>query len=238
MKSQTEPSPSLAMRSGNSRSRCLTSLNSCREIVKAYGERPIRRLIKQRASDDDECRAADSAGAMSMPDSEAHALQGRSIALTTRHRPDFAAMTAGKMMFGAIGAVAMIHAGNTIVDENGVEDPSVYIGQQLLQSEVSQNGGVSAPAQTVVADTHDAAKLTHLYTGADFILDVQTVNWSFIYFPTNYTHYKVIYSAKLRIIDAHKGNLVAEGFCVRKGDDEKSHPRMTSYWQKKPKDSR
>ena len=145
MKSQTEPSPSLAMRSGNSRSRCLTSLNSCREIVKAYGERPIRRLIKQRASDDDECRAADSAGAMSMPDSEAHALQGRSIALTTRHRPDFAAMTAGKMMFGAIGAVAMIHAGNTIVDENGVEDPSVVTGKYAAFFPAMRKAGRVAP---------------------------------------------------------------------------------------------
>jgi hypothetical protein len=158
---------------------------------------------------------------VSMPDSEVHALQGKSIVLTTRDRPAFSAMTAGKAYLGLIGVAAMIHSGNTIVNENDVEDPSVYIGQQLLQSEVSQYGGVPTPAQTAVADTADAAKLSHLYTGADYILDVQTVNWSFLYFPTDWTHYKVMYSARLRIIDAHKGSFVAEGLCVRKGDDEK-----------------
>jgi hypothetical protein len=53
------------------------------------------------------------------------------LVVTTSDRPDFAAMTAGKAMFGMVGAFAMISAGNKVIRENNVEDPAHYIGSEL-----------------------------------------------------------------------------------------------------------
>ena len=61
-------------------------------------------------------------------------LQGGSIVTTRRAKPDFSAMTAGKAMFGLIGAAAMISSGNSIVAENEIEDPARYIGEKLVAS--------------------------------------------------------------------------------------------------------
>ena len=49
----------------------------------------------------------------------------------------------------------------------------------------------------------------------DLLLDVQTINWSWIYYPASWGHYKVIYSAKLRLIDTKHSRLIADGFCAR-----------------------
>ncbi len=52
------------------------------------------------------------------------------------------------------------------------------------------------------------------YPNGDLLLDIQTVNWSFVYF-TDLKTYRVNYSAKLKLIDITTRKIVAEGFCSR-----------------------
>ena len=51
-------------------------------------------------------------------------LQGKTLTVAKREKPSFGAMTAGKAAFGMIGAAAMIAKGNSIVQENNIEDPA------------------------------------------------------------------------------------------------------------------
>ena len=60
--------------------------------------------------------------------------------------------------------------------------------------------------------------------GADYVLDVQTLNWSFAYFPTNWTHYRVMYAARVRLIDATSKAVVAEAGCRSVPSDDKDAP--------------
>ncbi len=60
-------------------------------------------------------------------------LNPNNVALTTREKPSFSAMTAGKAMFALVGAAAMIAAGNEIVEENNIEDPASYIQSELAK---------------------------------------------------------------------------------------------------------
>jgi hypothetical protein len=134
--------------------------------------------------------------------------QGGTIALAARPKPDFAAMTAGKAMFGMIGAAAMISAGNTIIKENEVEDPAIGIGQELIKNFQEVHPG----------------KLAKQYANVDLLLDLQTINWSFTYFPADWNSYRVIYSVKMRVIDTRQGRLLAEGFCSRVPEKTPSAP--------------
>jgi hypothetical protein len=153
----------------------------------------------------------------------ASAMHGKSIALSQRVKPDFAAMTAGKAMFGLVGAVAMISAGNQIVVDNNIEDPAPFIADRLRQALENKYGLVTAPGAAPLADSTDTRKLASIYSAGDFVLDVQTVNWSFVYRP-NLMHYRVIYSVKVRLIDTHEAKLLAEAFCYRKDDGDKNPP--------------
>lgn len=140
-------------------------------------------------------------------------LRDQRVATTKRAVPDFAAMTAGKAAFAVLGALAMISEGNGIIARNKVADPADAIAAGLV---ASLAGGYSARAadQPVSVAVDDVAGVATAANGAArFIVDVQTLNWSFGYFPSDWTHYRVIYTAKARLIDAQSKSVVAEGFC-------------------------
>jgi hypothetical protein len=160
------------------------------------------------------------------------AFRGGTVVTTQREKPSFAANTAGKAMFGLIGAAAAISAGNDIVRENDLPDPAVSIRQALLADLVTED--VLTPvASTTKTDAMDAEKLAKQYPGGDLLLDVQTVNWSFIYFPTNWSHYRVIYSAKVRLIDTKHSKVVADGFCARVPEETPSSPTRDELLENK-----
>jgi hypothetical protein len=156
-------------------------------------------------------------------DDSAFTMHGKSIATSQRSKPDFAAMTAGKAMFGLVGAVAMISAGNRIVTDNGIEDPAPFVADQLRQALKVKYGLLTAAGPAPLTNSTDTRKLASLYSVGDFVLDVQTVNWSFLYRP-NLTHYRVMYSVKVRLIDTRAAKLMAEAFCYRKDDDDRNPP--------------
>ena len=154
-------------------------------------------------------------------------LSGKSVLRTERDRPDFAAVTAGKATgaaFGAIGGAiagaAMVSSGNAIINENGIEDPANWISEQLA-SDMRRKYGVrfQGSRKVAVSKPDEIAKACE---GADYVLDVRTINWSLAYYPVNWGTYRVIYSAQLRLIDCKSGEVIAEGFYARtpeKSDD-------------------
>jgi hypothetical protein len=135
-------------------------------------------------------------------------LQGKTLTVAKHEKPSFGAMTAGKALFGVIGAVAMVAKGNSIVQEHNVEDPAGYIATALAGDLATAHSMTLAPVGG----------------GADFLLDVKTVNWSFVYFPTAPRRYRVIYSTKLKLTDTKSGKVLAEGFCARIPEKSDSAP--------------
>lgn len=142
-------------------------------------------------------------------------LKNQTIVQTARKVPDFAAMTAGKAAFALLGAIAMISEGNSIVANNKVADPADSIATGLAAA-LSNAYGVRVVTPPVVVSSDDVGQVAQASIGAArFVIDVQTINWSFGYFPTDWTHYRVIYTAKARLIDSQSKSVVAEGFCKR-----------------------
>jgi hypothetical protein len=157
--------------------------------------------------------------------------QGGTATTSVRDKPAFSAMTAGKAMFGVMGAAAMISAGNELIRSNSVNDPAVYIGDKLLADLANANALSVVDKNGAIADTNEPAKLSKLYPHADVLLDVQTVNWSLAYFPTDWNSYRVIYSVKVRLIDTKKSKVMAEGFCARvpdKADNAPSYDQLVA----------
>lgn len=152
------------------------------------------------------------------------ALNNQAIVSVTRAKPDFAAITPGKAAFAMLGAVAMISAGNDLVKLNDVDDPANAISLGLLQE--LQSARAARPiAPAVLVDGDEPEKLIAASKGsAKYVLDVQTINWSLAYFPTDWTHYRVMYVARARLIDAESRKVVAEGKCARVPDSNENAP--------------
>jgi hypothetical protein len=143
------------------------------------------------------------------------------MAAVTYKKPSFTAFTAGKAAFGLLGAAAMISEGNDIVAKNNITDPAINISQELKSRLVEK---------FELKDTKDVSELgsdteeeVAKAIGKDALaLDVKTLGWMFNYFPTNWTHYRVTYSARARIFDTSTGKLVAQIPCTYVSDDEKT----------------
>ena len=151
-------------------------------------------------------------------------LQSKKVVATTYAKPDFAAMTPGKAAFGLIGAAAMIAEGNAIVASNSIPDPAVSISEQLLRIAKDKRAiSVEPPSKAgLIAASDDVPALLSTYTGTDYILDVKTINWQFTYYPTNWLGYRVVYSARVRVIETAGKTVAAETLCTAiEGDDTK-----------------
>lgn len=154
----------------------------------------------------------------------ANALQGKTIVLSEYAKPDFLAQTPGKAMFGLIGVAGMIHAGNELVQEDGIADPSIAIGEKIAQDLESTRGETLLSNHQVVAANDDVPTLLKTYPGADLIIDIKTIGWSYIYYPSHWNTYHVLYTSRLRVLDGRNGNLVAQALCKSGNGDPNTAP--------------
>jgi hypothetical protein len=154
----------------------------------------------------------------------AESLRGREVTVAAWERPDFIAMTAGRAAIGGlIGAVTMTEGGKNVVNNNNVQDPAGAILQAMAADLKSAYGWRFAGRQLLVG-ADDPAQLAKDYPGTDVVLEMRTINWGYTYFPTTWNRYRVIYSARLRLIDAKKGQVLAEGFCSRVPEETPNAP--------------
>ena len=157
-----------------------------------------------------------------------NAIPGRSIhsvIISKREIPSFRALTPGKAFIGGlVGALTAISAGNEIVKSNSIEDPAPYIGSEFFRSLATKYELEEIKKNVPVLNNESLVEICKLYSSSDYVLDVETTAWGFTYFPTVWGKYRVIYHAKLKLIDTGKKNILAEGFCSRVPEQDKNSP--------------
>eukprot|EP01156_Anaeramoeba_ignava_P006762 Anaeramoba_ignava/a349491_7.p2 GENE.a349491_7~~a349491_7.p2 ORF type:complete len:168 (-),score=20.43 a349491_7:53-556(-) len=141
-------------------------------------------------------------------------------------------MTALKASFGLIGSAAMISEGNDIIRNNAVENPANFISSELSVM-LSKKYNLEKVESMEYVESQTTTDIAKLYSTADWIIDVETINWSFVYFPTDWNNYRVIYSAKLRLIDSRDKKMIAEGFCARVPEEDDTAPSYDELLEKK-----
>ncbi|NHQ84672.1 hypothetical protein HA050_00890 [Iodobacter sp. HSC-16F04] len=150
-----------------------------------------------------------------------NAINGKTLTTVNYEKPDFVAFTADKAIFGALGAIAMISAGNDLVKTNNIDDPATMLTKELknkladrLKSkEIKEVINVSDDSTNEIKKKVDAGSL---------VFDVKTLGWMFNYFPADWTHYRVTYSARARLLDPSDGKVIAQVPCTYVSDDEKT----------------
>jgi hypothetical protein len=154
------------------------------------------------------------------------ALNGKTVITVKRTMSGFSAMTADKMaagsLFGVIGgAVAgasIIRSGNTLIKENNIPDPAYEIAERIARAMETKYGITYTGISNAEVADDDVSKLAALYKTNSFALDIRTINWGFLYYPLYWTKYRVIYAARMRLIDTNSAGVVAEGGCYRLSD--------------------
>lgn len=152
------------------------------------------------------------------------AVRQQSVVHTVRDKPSFTTMTLTSATFGAVGAVAAVSEGNRIIGENDIADPAKAITMVLAKA-MQSSQGVQLVNEPLHIDSEEPARIADLAKGkARFVLDVRTTGWMLGYFPTNWTHYRVMYAAKARLIDVDSRQVLAEAFCKQTPESAENAP--------------
>jgi hypothetical protein len=150
---------------------------------------------------------------------------GATVAYTQRERADFSDFKPSNGMGGAVGGIASVYSGNNLIRTYDIPDPAVGITKDLLAHLGTSFHTVPQASFPFAKNTTSIDEIIKASGGKSrLILDVQSINWMCIYFPFNWVRYRVLYSAKLRLIDTSKGGVVAEGFFAWKTPDNAYHP--------------
>lgn len=157
--------------------------------------------------------ACASTQSLSLSANHQQAMQGKSLVLVQRESPGFVAMTSGKGMFAVAGVGAAVAAGNSMVRENGIADPSIEISRALSRGLASQYG-MTVAGETGRAESGDIDQIIRLAGDQDYALDIVTNGWSYMYDGFSFGDYYVGYSSKLRLVDVHSAEVVSSGMCM------------------------
>ncbi|PFH10117.1 hypothetical protein BCF11_2527 [Collimonas sp. PA-H2] len=147
--------------------------------------------------------------------SEMNTISGKTVAVSRYATPDFSAITPTKAAFGMFGAIAMINAGNSFVKDNSIADPAENIGRQLADALGNKYQTKTVVATDGTLSDDDIGAIVKQYGASDLVMDVKTINWSYMYYPVNWDSYRILYTARMRLIDTRRKTVIAEGFCKR-----------------------
>ena len=157
---------------------------------------------------------------------------GKSVVLAERGAADFAVTRVGNSwpgallgpVGGAIAAHSALSEGNELVHNNQVDDPAIASGHAILAALAAKYNLVVRDAGGIPVHGEQPEEIRKAYPGIDFVLDIETLVWTAIYFPGDWSHFGIIYRARLRLFDGRTGKVVAEASCIHKPEKQPDSP--------------
>lgn len=157
-----------------------------------------------------------------LADNPGASLAGKQVHSTREAPPSFLALTPAHGGFAAFGVMAAYGEGDTLVVQEGIDDPAVMIEDAVARHLRSRHGtGGNGRILTFEGDKPDDlvawARQNDVH---DLIVDVETSGWGFSYQGFSFSSYSVTYSALFRLIDPSTGQVLAQHLCSGGSHDD------------------
>ncbi|CTQ55621.1 hypothetical protein LP7551_04164 [Roseibium album] len=154
-----------------------------------------------------------SAGPPPISFEESAGFAGKTLAMTMRTNPPFVAMTASKGMFALVGVGVAVAAGNDLVLNKNITDPANAVAQTVA-ADYGSRYGMKVVEPVHLTSSPNTSELARSTGDTDYILDVASTGWGFNYLPLKLNQFRVVYSAKIRLIDASVGKVLISDTCL------------------------
>lgn len=157
---------------------------------------------------------------------------GKSLAVLTPSPPKMLVYTLAQASGGIAGAIpglsvlgAAIAGGiagaatstaqsrSEVISKTSFADPATGIAQALTTALKSRMEVQLVPA-TAKPGEDSIDSIVAAAPGADWTLEVKTHSWSMVYFPTDWSHYRISYRSTLRVLDVASKRVLAESVCT------------------------
>ena len=149
-------------------------------------------------------------------------IQNKTFIVTRHAKPDFSAMTAGKASFGLFGAIAMVNAGNDIIQSNHVPDNAEILEEILVPLLIKKYGLTLIDENANHTAFNKPEEIAKEQTQGDYILDIASLNWMSLYYPGNWSEYHTFYIGQARLIERASGKQISSMTCVLNGRKDKN----------------
>ncbi|HEX4859820.1 MAG TPA: hypothetical protein VFV07_01200 [Rhizomicrobium sp.] len=151
------------------------------------------------------------------------AYQGQPLTIVVQKKATFVATTSGRAAFALLGALASMSAGDQLVKDNDIADPSVMIADGLA-SDLASRFKTAPPTTIHDFDSDAEADIAKAAGGKGLALYVETTGWGFGYYAFKWGRYHVGFSMHARLIDAATGAVIAQAPCKHAFNDEDHAP--------------
>lgn len=165
---------------------------------------------------------------ITMDHSTASLTKPATVVISNRESPDFSAATAGKALFGVVGVLSMLSEGKKIVEQNNVEDPAHFISTEIFTA-ISQGYQLELINSDKIVSGNNIRKISAAYATADWVIDVETLNWGFMYLPADWNNYWAFYTARVKIIDTRDQAIIAQWLCPYQQEDDGATPSYDEF---------
>ncbi len=144
----------------------------------------------------------------------------------------FNVRTPGKTLAGGGGALGSIislglfeSAGEKMTKDYALEDPILNVQNHFLSSLETDLGltNIRIVQESPSEDSIDELKRT---VGNGMVIDFKTTQWMLYYYPTDWSHYRIAYSARGRLVRLEDSQIIWQGTCESVGQDPKTSPTM------------
>ena len=160
-------------------------------------------------------------------------LRGRSDIKAVHYPPfQFSVRTPGKAIAGGGGALgAMLSlgmfesAGDKMTKEYALADPAPMV-QERFVSALGQDPGITTIQSVQETPGNDDLGELKRVTGQGLVFDFKTTQWMLFYYPTDWSHYRIAYSARGRLVRLEDSKVIWLGTCEAIGQDPTSSPTM------------
>ncbi len=128
--------------------------------------------------------------------------------------PQLTITTAGRVL---LNEITLYTAGGVkdLAKHFSVPDPAVAVKESLAQAMEQQAGfkKLALMPQPLPREAFDSFETVKTAYKSGVVLDVITINWSGMYFATDWTHYRLGYLAQGRLVRLEDGKVLWSGFC-------------------------
>jgi len=146
-------------------------------------------------------------------------LKGKKLAVTTPFKAKLNVLTVGgALMAGTVG----FSSEDDISTVYRLQDPAFSISKNV-EKKLAQKAKIKVSEHKKLSEpSRDPEEIAPQFPNADYILDINTVNAFFGYKPFDFGSYRLLYNAKLQLVEADTKTIVAESICHTESDEDQS----------------
>jgi hypothetical protein len=138
------------------------------------------------------------------------------------------AAAGGGGVLGGLGSLTLFQKkGEAMRSQYGLADPALRVAERLGSALLEDAAAPPLGLAKEPVATDDPGTIAARF-GSGLVLDVRTEHWELLYHPTDWSHYRLVYRASARLLEAPAGRVLWQDECETESAETDGSPTLES----------